>query len=209
MNIGIIGAGKVGGTLGRAFTKAGHAVAYGVRAPSEPAPELRHERAKVVSVRDAVTGADLVVLSTPWAATEGALAAAGDFGGKVLVDVTNPIGPGFRLTHGHTDSGAEQVARWAKNAIVVKAFNVTGAENMGNPVYGAHRVAAFVCSDDKQASARVAGLGAEIGFDVTEVGALEKARLLEPVAMLWIHMAMVLGKGRGMAFAVLRRDGLE
>lgn len=209
MKIGVIGAGRVGGTLGRGLARAGHEVAYGVRSPADESGEaLRHERATVVSVREAAAGADAIILATPWAATEAALASAGDLAGKLLIDVTNPIGPGFQLTHGHTDSGAEQVARWARGARVVKAFNVTGAENMGDPVYGQHRVAAFVCGDDPGSCELVAGLAGELGFDVTVVGKLDKARLLEPVALLWIHMAITLKKGRNMAFGVLRREGL-
>jgi len=37
----------------------------------------------------------------------------------VLIGATNPIGPGMVLTHGTTDSGAEQVARWAPGARVL------------------------------------------------------------------------------------------
>ncbi len=204
--IGIVGAGNVGSTLGRGLAKAGHSIAYGVRAPGDEDARLLHERAKVVSVQTAVAESDLVILATPWAATEAALLSAGDFQGKILVDVTNPIGPGFALTHGHTDSGGEQVARWAKNAKVVKAFNTTGAENMGNPVYGPNRVAMYVCGDDEKACARVLGLAVDLGFDATVVGKLEKARLLEPMALSWIHMAVVMKKGRNMAFGILRRD---
>ena len=36
MKIAIIGAGNVGGTLGRAWVKAGHEVMFGVRDPSSP-----------------------------------------------------------------------------------------------------------------------------------------------------------------------------
>ena len=45
----------------------------------------------------------------------------------------------------------------------------------------------------------------QLGFEAIDAGALDKARLLEPFAMLWIHLALVQGQGRDFAFALLRR----
>jgi predicted dinucleotide-binding enzyme len=150
---------------------------YGVRDPaSDKHAALKGPNVDVRSVREAVEAADLVILATPWNAAQGALEAAGDFAQKTLIDATNPIGPGFALTHGHTDSGAEQVARWAKNARVVKAFNTTGAENMADPAYGDARVAMFVCGDDEAACSAAEGLAKDLGFDPLVVGGLTKAR---------------------------------
>jgi 8-hydroxy-5-deazaflavin:NADPH oxidoreductase len=205
MNIAIIGAGSVGSTLGFAFSKAGHTVTYAVRDPLDAKHSKLLAHASLAKLRDAVSKCELAVLATPWNAAEEALREAGDFATKVLVDATNPIGPGFSLTHGHTDSGAEQVARWAPSARVVKAFNTTGFENMANPTYRAASVAMFICGDDQAASTTVEGLAREIGFDPMLAGPLSKARLLEPVAMLWIQLAVVFGQGRNFAFGILRR----
>ena len=112
MNVGVIGAGRVGSTLGKGFSKAGHDVRYGLRDPSKNPDAL--------SIRDAVQWADIVVLAVPFGAAQGAVEAGGDFAGKPLLDATNPIGPGLSLLHGHDDSGAERVAAWATNANVVK-----------------------------------------------------------------------------------------
>ncbi len=113
--------------------QAGHGVVYGVREPGAAPP---HEGAEVDSVSGAARAADVVVLATPWAAVSDALTAAGDLRGKPLLDVTNPIGPGFALALGHTASGAEKVASLAKNARVVEAFNTTGHENMAGERIG-------------------------------------------------------------------------
>lgn len=178
---------------------------YGVRDPGlQKHGALRHDNASVAGIREAVAGTDIVILATPWNAAEAALRAAGDFGGKPLLDATNPIGPGFVLTHGHTDSGAEQVARWATNASVVKVFNTTGVENMANPRYGEARAVMLVCGDDEAACQRAVSLADDLGFDTLRVGGIEKARLLEPLALLWISLAMGLGD-RGIAFGLLRR----
>jgi predicted dinucleotide-binding enzyme len=196
MKIAIIGAGQVGGALGGGLARAGHEVVYGVR---------RGEGGDRLPVRDAVAAAEVVILATPWGGVKDALAAAGDLGGKPLLDATNPIGPGLTLTHGHGDSGGEQVARWARNARVVKVFNTTGFENMNDPRYGAARAVMFVAGDDAAACELAAGLARDLGFEAIAAGGLEQARLLEPLAMLWIRLALVLGHGRNMAFGLLRR----
>src|SRR4051812_31865897 len=106
MRIAIIGAGQVGTTLGQGWAAAGHEVIYGTRSGAAPA----HAGARGDSVRGAVAAAEIVALTTPWAAVPDALAAAGDLEGKPLIDATNPIGAGFKLAFGHLSSGAEHVA---------------------------------------------------------------------------------------------------
>src|SRR5438093_12611208 len=97
MRIGIIGAGSVGGTLGAAWARRGHQVRFGVRRPDSPemAALLKQigESAAAGSVAEAAGFGEAVVLATPWPATEEALRAAGDLGGKVLLDCTNPLKP--------------------------------------------------------------------------------------------------------------------
>lgn len=204
--IAIIGAGNVGLTLGHGLAAAGHDVTWAVRDPGAlKYDETRAAGARFDVIRAAVEASEVALLATPWAAAQAAVEAAGDFGGRPLLDATNPIGPGFGLTHGHTDSGAEQVARWAKNAKVVKVFNTTGVENMAQPRYGDARAAMCLCGDDEAARALAAGLAADLGFEPLDAGPLANARLLEPAALLWIDLALRRGQGRGFAFGVLRR----
>jgi predicted dinucleotide-binding enzyme len=204
MRLGIIGGGNVGGTLGRLWAAKGHTVTFGLRDPNGESARSLAGAAAVASIRDAVAGAEVAVLATPWAGAQDALAAAGDLAGKVLIDCTNPIGPGMSLTHGHTASGAEMVASWASGARVVKAFNTTGANNYTDPVIDGHQAAMFLCGDDEAARGVAATLAADLGFEPVDCGPLSNARLLEPVAMLWIWLAMH-GQGRDFAFGLLRR----
>ncbi len=129
-----------------------------------------------------------------------------DWGGRILIDATNPLAPGLAgLSVGTTTSGAEQIAAAARGARVVKAFNTTGAENMADSRYPGGAVFMPVCGDDAEARSRVVALAALIGYDAVDCGDLRSARYLEPFAMTWIHMAIKLGHGRNFAFSRLRR----
>lgn len=203
MRIAVLGAGKVGNTLGRRFAEAGHTVVFGVRRPDDP--KYADAPLPLRPIAEAARDAELVLLATPWAAAEDALRNAGDLSGKVLVDATNPIGPGGVLTHGRDDSGAEQVARWAPGARVVKAFNTIGREVMADPRFGEQRALLWLCGDDAAACGAVADLAAALGFEPIVLGGLAKARAMEPAASLWITSAGAL-KSREFAWGVLRRD---
>ena len=122
--------------------------------------------------------------------------------GTIVIDCTNPIGPGFTLLHGHTDSGAEAIARLMPGARVVKSFNAQGAENLSQPIYGGVAASNFYCGDDAGAKAAVRALIADVGFEPIDVGGLASARYLEPMTMLWITASRTLG--RHFAFKVLR-----
>ena len=156
------------------------------------------------NIADAIASAEVVILAVPWDVTEKVVRAA-DLRGKIVVDATNPIAPGLELATDHTTSGAELVAQWAADARVVKAFNTIGADNLESPTFGDQRATMFVCGDDPEAKAVVQGLSEELGFEAVDAGPLANARLLEPMAMLWIRLALAEGFGRDIAFKLLRR----
>ena len=214
MKIAVIGAGNVGGTLGKRWAGAGHEVAFGARDPAEAkvAALVRESGpiARAASVPEAARGADVVVLTVPWDSARDALAAAGDLRGRILIDATNPVPltpEGLRqgLVIGHTTSGGEQVARWAEGARVVKAFNTTGWQNMADPVYGSQGLSMLLCGDDAEAKKVVADLARQLGFEPVDVGPLRSARYLEAVAMLWIDMAVLQGFGTNFGFRLVKR----
>lgn len=216
MQLAIIGAGNVGGALGRRWAAAGYRVRYGVRDPQAPkVAELLAATgggAIAVTPAEAVRGAEVVVLATPWSATEEALRGAGDLAGRVIIDCTNPLrftpGVGLELAVGFSDSGGEQVARWAAGARVVKAFNTYGWENFADSAYpnaAALRPVMFLAGDDAQAKATVGKLAESIGFESFDAGALRVARELEPLAMMWIRLALSGARDPNFVWAVLRR----
>jgi len=163
-------------------------------------------KARAASVRDAVSRAEVVALTVPWPAARDALRSAGELGGKILLDCTNPLKPDLSgLSVGHTASGGEQVAAWAPGARVVKIFNTTGFPNMANPEYREGRSMMLYCGDDTKAKQVAAQLAAELGFEPYDVGPLTEARLLEPFALVWIHLAVLQKMGTGFAFRLMHR----
>lgn len=209
MKIAVIGTGSVGGTLGRRWAELGHAVCFGVRniddADAKALVAKIKGDARLASVRDAAKNADVVVLATPYAANAAAIAAAGDLAGKILLDVTNPIGAGFTLAVGFNTSGAEEVAKLAAGARVYKAMNQVGFEVMANPAFAGGKPVMFLAGDDPAGKEIALDLVSALGFEAIDAGELAIARLLEPFAMLWIHLMARRNQGRNFAFGMLRR----
>ena len=220
MRIAIIGAGHVGGTLGRRWATANdarHTVVFGVRPGDEPDAQLGEfiegsgGAARAAPVRDAAREAEAVVFATPWKATQEAVQSAGPLTGKIVIDCTNPFAPGLTgLDVPDGGSAGEAVASWAPGARVVKAFNTTGFNIMANPVFPEGPATMFYCGDDASAKRVVHGLAAELGFEPIDAGPLSRARVLESMALLWVSLAMggVSGGtelGRDIAFRLARR----
>jgi predicted dinucleotide-binding enzyme len=213
MNIAIIGAGNVGGTLGKAWAqKAGHDVCFGVRDPgADKVKGLLQSigsRARAATVAEAAAFGEVIVLSTPWPAAEAAIRAMGDIKGKIVLDATNPLtrGPeGIGLEIGHSISGGEKVQGWAAGASVFKTLNTTGFGNMANPVFNGVKSVMFVAGDDNANKPKVMNLVGDLGFEVVDAGPLRNARLLEAHAMLWIDLSLARGQRVDWAFAMLRR----
>jgi predicted dinucleotide-binding enzyme len=209
MSVSIIGAGNVGMALGRAFTQRGESVVFGV-----PDPEKYRESvsalgdgAGVAGTTQAIAASDVVILAVPYAALPAIAQSVPDWQGKILIDATNPLAPGLSgLSLGTTTSGAEELAKLARGARVVKAFNTTGAENMADTRYPGGAPMMPLCGDDADARQRVATLATLIGFEAVDMGPLMAARYLEPFAMTWIHLALKQGYGRKFAFGMLRRN---
>ena len=127
---------------------------------------------------------------------------------QVLVDCTNPVGPG--LTHGlqSRTSGAEEVQRLAPGAKVVKAFTIYGFENFQNcayPGFGNLKPAMLIAGDDANAKATVGKLCEGLGWRPVDVGPLSSALHLEHMTLLWIKMGRVQGKGANFVWAMLER----
>src|SRR5437763_626466 len=117
MNIGILGAGNVGGGLGKRWAANGHEILFGVRDPQSYTVEIlmnsMGETARAGTMREAATFGEVVVLAVPWVAVSEVLRETGSLAGKILVDCTNRTAP---AAPGGAPSGAEEVARLAPGA---------------------------------------------------------------------------------------------
>jgi predicted dinucleotide-binding enzyme len=206
----MIGAGKVGGALGRAWLKGGHDVRFGVPDPWHPRyADLPRQRLQPAGER---RDAGIVVLAVPFGVVKSAIQLLGDLSGAIVIDCTNPlaVGPqGLHLTIGHDTSGAEQVATWAAGASVFKTLNQTGAENLSDAGVYDPKPAMLVAGDDADKKPVVMSLVVDLGFQAVDAGPLIAARLLEPLGMLWIELAMQRGQARDFAFAMVRHPRNE
>ncbi len=209
MQIGIIGAGNVGRALGEGWLKAGHTIRFSSSREPKRLQELVTSlgaNASAGTPAEAAVFGEVVVLAIPWPAASEALRAAGQLTGKIVIDCTNPVKADLSgLAIGHTTSAAEEIARQAPGARVVKAFNTIGAENMRSPRFGAERATMFICGDDPPAKSVTSRLATDLGLEAVDAGPLAAARLLEPLAMLWISLAVGQKLGTGIAFKLLRR----
>ena len=155
-------------------------------------------KARAGTAAEAAASADVIVLSTPWPATEAAIRSMGNIKGKIILDATNPLtrGPdGIGLEIGHSISAGEKVQGWAAGASVFKTLNTTGFGNMANPVFNGVKSVMFVAGDDAANKPKVIDLVGELGFEVVDAGPLRNARLLEAHAMLWIDLALAARPG--------------
>ena len=214
MNVAIIGAGNVGSALGRSWARAGHSIVYGVRNPNggktQP-PTFAGSSSRIIP--DAARSADVIVLATPWNAVAEVAGYLGDVTGKIVIDCTNPLAltaeGSLGLALGSTTSGAEEIQRMLPTARVVKAFNTYGWENFENsayPGYGDLKPVMFLCSDDDEAKEKTATLARDLGFEPVDTGGLGMARSLEPLALLWIRLAVREGRNPNFVWGVMRRS---
>jgi 8-hydroxy-5-deazaflavin:NADPH oxidoreductase len=178
-------------------------VIWGLRNPADPKyATLPKERVKAPA--EVVKEAEVVVIATPWSAAEAAIKSMGSLDGKIVIDCMNPLGmgpDGLQLVLGFT--AGEQVANWAPGAFVFKTLNTTGAGNMAKAADYRVKPLMLVTGDDAGRKPKVMELVGKLGFEAVDAGPLKNARLLEPLAMLWIDQAMKRGRGRDFAFALV------
>ena len=189
MRVGLLGTGAVAKALGAAFVATGHEVKFGTRDPASD----KGKALGAVSFADAAQFGELAVLAALWAGTENVIRLAGPdrLAGKVVIDTTNPLdfshGPPPRLAVGRDDSAGEQVQRWLPRARVVKAFNIVGNASMFRPQFPGGPPDMFICGNDAAAKHTVTEICTSFGWPgALDLGGIEMARYLEPLAMVWI-----------------------
>lgn len=204
----MIGAGNVGGNLGGRLSHAGVSLRFGVRPGTDASEVLARcaDGTEATSPEEAAGWAEVVFLAVPGRVLLEAARALGSLEGKTLVDCTNAVrfdgGPVWAPPD--EGSNAQALAAAFPNAHVVKAFNTFGAEIHKDPTTSAGPADVPMAGDD-EAVARVAALAESAGFRPVPSGPLRNAPVLENLAVLWIHLAMVGGHGRETAFKLVGR----
>jgi len=208
MKIAIIGTGKLGSTLGKIWAEKDHMIMFGSRDPQK-AQKLADSIGSGASggtYEEAAKFGDIIVLAVPWSGAKESIKTAGNLDGKILVDSTTTAAPHLGgVSIGPTTSAAEKIAKWAVGAKVIKAVHTVGVESLNKLQFGSQQASIFICGDNLEAKSKVKQLGIDLGFDVIDTGPLINARLIEPLAMLWIELAYKRGMGTDIAFKILTR----
>jgi len=194
MRIAVIGTGKIGGTIGRAWSRSGHVVTFGSRHPASDDASGDTEAA-VAGIPDALAGADVVLLAVP-ARSIGELLAgnAAAIDGKLVIDATNQIG-------GAEANAARQVAAAAPAARYARAFNTLGWENFADPLFDGVPADLFYSAPAAD-EATVAQLISDVGLRPSYLGE-GKQDVVDGVLPLWIALVQAHGGNRRLAFRVL------
>jgi 8-hydroxy-5-deazaflavin:NADPH oxidoreductase len=187
MRIGIIGAGKIGGTLARLFAGAGHDVVIGNSRGPDAVAELVAEigdRATGATAADAARAGEVVIVAVPFGRHRDLPAA--ELAGKIVVDAMNyypnPDNHFAELDDGSTSS-SELVAAALPGARLVKAVNTIYFVHLtehATPPGTPGRRAIPIAGDDEEAKRVVAGLLDDIGFDTFDAGSLADSRRIQP-----------------------------
>ncbi len=193
MKVGILGSGSVATTLGAGFLKHGHEVMLGTRDAAKLADwSAKNPKGRVGSFADTAGFGEVLVLAVKGTVAAEALRAAGAarLAGKVVLDATNPIAekaPTNGVLHYFTsyeESLMERLQREFADARFVKCFSSVGSARMVNPEFRQGKPTMFICGNDDAAKSTARGVLDQFGWETADMGRVEAARAIEPLAML-------------------------
>jgi len=196
MKVGILGSSDVGQTLGNAFLTEGYEVMVGTRDTSkEDLVKWQKENpsAKLGSFAESATFGDFLVLAVSGDAVVDVINQAGKekFSNRIVIDVTNPIAkqpPQNGVLKFFTTldrSLMEELQDLLPEAKLVKAFNSVGNASMYKPDFADGKPTMFICGNDDRAKTVVRDILILFGWETEDMGKVEAARAIEPLAMLW------------------------
>jgi NADPH-dependent F420 reductase len=190
MRVAIIGIGRFGSPLAQACSTAGHEVVISARTPAHAAKAAAGLNVLAAeSNREAVQGADMVILAVPSRAVAAVLDEIGDdLEGTILVDPTNPVAEDDEDILRATGSVADAIMVLAPGARVVKAFNTIFASRLNDPAVDGVRLDGFYAGNDPAAKEVVATLLQRMGFRPIDTGMLIMSRVLELMGFLNIRL---------------------
>ena len=185
VKIGIIGSGKVGGTLGSVWVKAGYEVMFSSRHledDRELAASLGRNAHAGTPPEAAVFG-EVVMVSVPYHALPDVRNNVGELlKSKVVIDTCNPfVGRDGELAQWALEKGAGLASKeLLPGARIVRAFNAIGYVSMGQTHEDPGRIGMPIASDDPEAVALAEALIRDIGYEPVLIGGLEMGKYLMP-----------------------------
>ncbi len=185
--IGIVGSGRIGGTLGILLAKAGYDVMLSSRHPGalNDLAKAAGPRACAGTVGEAIAFGDAIVLSLPLkalpqldAATKAALK------GKIVIDTSNPYPQrdGKIADEARRDPGGMGafVARFLPGARIVRAFNTVYSEDLKKTKNSSgEKIGIPIAGDDQEGLKAAAELVEHAGLDPVVVGGLSTSKLFD------------------------------
>jgi predicted dinucleotide-binding enzyme len=193
--IAVLGSGEVGKVLSNGFLAAGHEVMRGSRDPVKLSSWKTGAGAKASTgtFKEAAAWGESIVLAVKGAAAAAVIDDVGaqSFAGKTVMDTTNPTDAAppqngvLRFFTDFNESLMEKLQKKAPAAHFVKVFNSVGSAFMVNPKFPGGPPTMFICGNDKNAKAEVRKVLDQFGWETSDMGAVEAARAIEPLCMLW------------------------
>jgi 8-hydroxy-5-deazaflavin:NADPH oxidoreductase len=198
--IAVIGAGRIGGTLGRAWSLAGHRVIFGARDPRKPELQALAEEAnaQASSIPEAVAAADVVLFAVPGAAMKDAVTPLGNtLDGRIVIDATNDV-------RGPILNAAAVVAEAAAGAAYVRAFSTLGWEIFANPIVGGVQADLVFCAADGPPRQMMEDLITDVGLRPVWLGGPEEVDAVDAAGRVWLTLVLKRGWSRRLALKLIR-----
>ena len=179
MSYAIVGFGKIGQALAKAFARNGIEVSVAAtRDPRSFAADAAAIGPKIIpkTLAEAVK-ADIIFLAVRFESHPDVAKALPTWQGKTIVDVTNAYGVPPEQLGGQPSSKA--VAKAFAGGRLVKGFNhlVAAVFDQDPAVHGGRRVV-FLASDDDSSAAEIGALAEKLGFAPIKLGGLSEGGLL-------------------------------
>ena len=215
MKVGIIGSGIVGRVLASGSLKEGHQVMLGTRNISkEDIVKWKSENKNGLlgSFQETAQFGEIIVLAVSGLVVEDAINLAGKehFSNKTIIDATNPIAavpPENGVLKFFTtleESLMEKIQKQLPDAKLVKAFSCVGNASMYKPNFNGSKPSMFICGNDEDAKKTVTAILTSFGWETEDMGKVESARAIEPLAMLWCIPGFIRNQWTH-AFKVLKK----
>ena len=179
MDVGIIGAGRLGQAMARTALRASRQIVVANSRGPESLASLVATLGAGASAGavDEAAGADIVVIAVPWPRVGEAVGGL-RWDGRIVIDATNDFEPSD--LNGSTSS--EVLAALVPGARVVKAANTLGAAVLGSdPNAGGGRRVLFLSGDDPEAKSAVGALFEDAGFATIDLGGLVTGGAMQQV----------------------------